>query len=272
LPGQSAHADNPVTIVNNAHLYGFSILVTLAGPVPSWARPPNGADVPANAIDFGNFARSAAETFAGKVYAFEIYSEPNFPEEFGGTQEDYRTRILVPAFDAIMSVSQQRQRPMIVGGPAVYRGKIGPGLGGFAGWLLGVDGQLVRPIHFLSLHTYFDNPQDDLAEITQAHTFADTHGIGQIWLTEFGWSSNQCNGQWPVCSMQNSCGNRINTIFSKLNDPSYPKLKRIFNFHGHSRTKNHCQFGCDMGILDCGGNPRPRHSEIKTFFSQTPCS
>lgn len=27
-----------------------------------------------------------------------------------------------------------------------------------------------------------------------------------------------------------------------------------------------------MGIVDCGGNPRPRYSEIKTFFSETPCS
>jgi hypothetical protein len=270
LPGQSANNNNPVAIVDSALSYGFSILVTLTGPTPNWARPSGGANVPANAIDFGNFARSAAEVFAGKVYAFEIWSEPNFAENYDGSQAQYQTRILAPAFDAIMDVSQQRNRAMVVGGPGVYRGKIGPGLGGFAGWLT-TNGQLVRPIHFLSFHTYFDSPQDDLTEIAGAHSFADTYGIGEVWLTEFGWSSNDCNGQWPVCTQQNTCGNRINTIFSKLGDPAYPKLKFVGNFHGHNRTKNHCQLGCDMGILSCDGSPRPRYNEIKTFFDQTAC-
>jgi hypothetical protein len=71
--------------------------------------------------------------------------------------------------------------------------------------------------------------------------------------------------------MENPCGNRINAIFAKLDDPAYPKLTHIFNFHGHQRTKNHCEFGCDMGIVDCDGSPRARYNEMKTFFAQTPC-
>jgi hypothetical protein len=271
LSGQSANNDNPMDVVDKARLFGFSILVTLTGPTPTWARPAGGADVPANAIDFGNFARSAAEAFAGKVYAFEIMSEPNFPEEYGGSQAEYRSRILAPAYDAIMAVSAATNQPMIVGGPGVYRGKIGPGLGGFAGWLLGTNGQLVRPIHFLSMHTYFDAVQDNINEFANAQSFADTYNIGEVWLTEFGWSSNTCNGLFPICSMESPCGNRINAIFAKLDDPAYPKLTHIFNFHGHQRTKNHCEFGCDMGIVDCDGSPRARYNEMKTFFAQTPC-
>jgi hypothetical protein len=272
LSGQSANWDNPLSLVNNALADGFSILVTLNGPTPDWARPSGNPrpNVPANAVDFGNFARSAAETFAGKVHAYEIWSEPNFNEIYEGSQADYKTRILAPAFDAIMAVAQEKSQATIVGAPGVYRGKIGAGLGGFGGWLT-TNGQLVRPIHFLGLHRYFDSPQDDLAEITGAHTFADTYGIGQVWLTEFGWSSNDCNGQWPVCTQQNTCGNRINTIFSKLGDPGYPKLRFVGNFHGHNRTRNHCEWGCDMGLVNCAGNPRPRYNEIKTFFDQTSC-
>jgi hypothetical protein len=67
------------SLVNAAQRFGISLEMSLTGPAPAWATGNGRVGVfRANAAKFGEFARTAAARFRGRVTRYSIWNEPNF--------------------------------------------------------------------------------------------------------------------------------------------------------------------------------------------------
>jgi hypothetical protein len=69
----------PDYLINAADARGMGVLAVVA-TTPAWAQDPGSAGLvnpPTSAADFGAFAGLAAQRYAGKVGAYEIWNEPN---------------------------------------------------------------------------------------------------------------------------------------------------------------------------------------------------
>jgi hypothetical protein len=67
--------------IRAAHERGLKVLVTLSGPVPTWATSrKSGHTYKPNPVEFGKFASAAARRYAPVVEQWSIWNEPNHPQ------------------------------------------------------------------------------------------------------------------------------------------------------------------------------------------------
>jgi LysM repeat protein len=92
-------------IVNQAQKYGLRIIARVDSQ-PQWAGgnfpkigPPN------NMQDFADFLKAMAQRYKGRIYAYQIWNEPNLKREWGGRAPNPTayTRMLQAAYNAIKS-------------------------------------------------------------------------------------------------------------------------------------------------------------------------
>jgi hypothetical protein len=91
-------------MINAADARGMGVLAVTT-TTPGWANDPSAPGIyghPASPTDFGTFAGLAAQRYAGKVGAYEIWNEPN-AAPFYGPQPDPAgyTELLKAAYPAI---------------------------------------------------------------------------------------------------------------------------------------------------------------------------
>jgi hypothetical protein len=91
-------------MINAADARGMGVLAVIT-TTPGWANDPSAPGIyghPASPADFGAFAGLAAQRYAGKVGAYEIWNEPN-AAPFYGPQPDPAgyTQLLKAAYPAI---------------------------------------------------------------------------------------------------------------------------------------------------------------------------
>ncbi|MBB5163681.1 cellulase family glycosylhydrolase [Mycobacterium sp. AZCC_0083] len=91
-------------MINAADARGMGVLAVIT-TTPGWANDPSAPGVyghPASPADFGTFAGLAAQRYAGKVGAYEIWNEPNAAPYYGPQPDPAGyTQLLKAAYPAI---------------------------------------------------------------------------------------------------------------------------------------------------------------------------
>jgi hypothetical protein len=91
-------------LINAADARGMGVLAVIT-TTPGWANDPSAPGVyghPASPADFGTFAGLAAQRYAGKVGAYEIWNEPNAAPYYGPQPDPAGyTQLLKAAYPAI---------------------------------------------------------------------------------------------------------------------------------------------------------------------------
>jgi hypothetical protein len=112
--------------IDIAAAYGMRTQLALAGPAPAYAsgnRQPTTPVVRPNASRFADFARAAAEHFAGRVDRYSIWNEPNYPAWIapkGSAPKIYRA-LYEAGYDAIKSADPRAQ--VLIGETVPYGGR-----------------------------------------------------------------------------------------------------------------------------------------------------
>jgi polysaccharide biosynthesis protein PslG len=273
-------------IVANLEETGANILLSVVGS-PDWARPGvDGLAPPADYQDYANFVGALASRYGTRVAAYEIWDQPNVQSNWNGkavSGQEYVT-LLTAAYDAIKAAQPE---------VAVISAGLAP-TGGAAGIAIN-DRDFLQAMYAAGLadvsdgvgaHPYgWANPPDstccennpDITEFDDhpsfffLETLQDYRAImldagdGEtfIWVTEFGWGSNE---NFPIDAPPG---------FSYIEDVSLDEqsqyLERSFTLADSLEyvgpmfawNMNACQvvaldsFECFWSMLDPAGNPRP---------------
>lgn len=102
-------------LVEAARARGLEVLGVIAYS-PPWATdgaPVSG--VPRNAQDWARFCRAAAARYRGRIAAWEVWNEPNLPQFWSGTPEEYVETVLIPGAVALRTGSPES----LIGGPGL---------------------------------------------------------------------------------------------------------------------------------------------------------
>lgn len=186
-----AYLDNAV---NTATAKGLRVLGVLLY-TPTWARPPALNSLipsvpPANAADYADFAAKAAQRYAGRVQAWQMWNEPNLPIFMGFTENRAAVyaELAKAAYPAIKAANP--------GATVVLAGlsrKLGPDSpAGFLRQLY--DAGVGGSFDAAATHPYVTpgginaDPEGGWSAIRQMRDVMNAAGDGgkKIWLTELG--------------------------------------------------------------------------------------
>ncbi len=205
------------TAIEAAHNQGLRILLTVS-TAPDWARSSTSEDGPPdNYADYGVFVGALAQRYAGKVQAYEIWSEPNLRREwnsavhplgansylellrvgYAAIKQADPAAIVVSAglaptgFNDSINALNDRDylRDMYASGLASASDAIGAHP---KGWANPPDALCCIPpvgveTHYEHPSFYFLNTLNDYRRIMQDNGDSST----QIWVTDFGWGTSE---------------------------------------------------------------------------------
>lgn len=170
-------------VIATAGRLNLSVYATIAY-TPGWASGTNDrASPPRDPAQYHGFVRRVARRYRGRVQCLGVWNEPDLPQFFRGTREQYLRDILVPGLQAI-----REEAPEVATG--------GPDLSGarnaLRDWLRLVLDAAGSLLDVITHHQYGGN--DTVAgrvrEIESVRSFLVSAGHGEtpFWLTETGWS------------------------------------------------------------------------------------
>ena len=204
------------------------------------------------------------------IQAWQIWNEPNiFP--FWRPQEDPK------AYGELLRVSTQAMRSkfpdktLVAAGMAYYSNM--PSHGG----KLMLQSLLEMGVAQLNLvmayHPYTEAPEGASAsqqDYLQTSNFINSalraHGIGQIWATEWGWSSY--NGPKEMQAIIGTDGQADYTL-RRLALMSAQDFDRIFLFNLSDLDSRAGPRDQGYGLLDLQANPKPVYTALQNFFAVT---
>jgi hypothetical protein len=185
-------------LINAANARGMGVLAVIT-TTPGWANSPNAPGVygaPASAAAYGQFAGLAAQRYAGKVSAYEIWNEPNAAPYYGPQPDPAGyTQLLKAAYPAIKAADPTATV-----------------VGGVVGSTVTYQNFTLNPVTFvdemyqngaqgyfdaLSFHPYqyttpFSqgayNPNNPIVQLADIHNLMVANGDSGklIWATEYG--------------------------------------------------------------------------------------
>jgi len=158
---------SPDDMVGTAAAAGFAIVLDIAG-TPAWARGEPAAECPDDvppprlplrrdkAGAFRDFVAAAARRYGDRVYAFELWSEPDLPRcrGWGGTRRQYKEQIL----SAAAAVKSTGASPGLVVAPSLEEPS-GAAMDAWMDWS--------QPIDLLSFNLYREELSAALATIDE---------------------------------------------------------------------------------------------------------
>jgi hypothetical protein len=185
-------------MINAADARGMGVLAVIT-TTPGWANDPSAPGIyghPASPADFGTFAGLAAQRYAGKVGAYEIWNEPNAALYYGPQPDPAGyTALLKAAYPAIKAADPNATV-----------------VGGVVGSTVTYKNQTLNPVTFvdemyqngaqgyfdaLSFHPYqyttpFSqgayNPNNPIVQLADIHDLMVANGDAgkTIWASEYG--------------------------------------------------------------------------------------
>lgn len=185
-------------LINAADARGMGVLAVIT-TTPGWANSPSAPGVygaPASAAAYGQFAGLAAQRYAGKVGAYEIWNEPNAAPYYGPQPDPAGyTKLLQAAYPAIKAADPNATV-----------------VGGVVGSTVTYENLTLNPVTFvdemyengaqgyfdaLSFHPYqyttpFSqgayNPNNPIVQLDDIHDLMVANGDGGklIWASEYG--------------------------------------------------------------------------------------
>ena len=203
-------------VVDAAERHGRYLLLSVV-KAPLWSRPadtdPSVDGPPADPRDYGDFLEALATRYRGRVAAYEIWNEQNLWYEWGG-----KGKLSAGEYVALLREAYSRLKAADPNAIVVSGGLTPTGVND--GYLAFDDVHYLGQMYALGAAPYFDalgahsagynNPPDDTPERNTSDTtqfkghwsfyflrfrqlrdvmllHGDAHK--QVWLTEFGWSS-----------------------------------------------------------------------------------
>jgi hypothetical protein len=185
-------------LINAANARGMGVLAVIT-TTPGWANSPNAPGVygaPASAAAYGQFAGLAAQRYAGKVSAYEIWNEPNAAPYYGPQPDPAGyTKLLQAAYPAIKAADPSATV-----------------VGGVVGSTVTYENYTLNPVTFVDemyqngVQGYFDalsfhpyqyttpfsqgayNPNNPIVQLADIHDLMVGNGDSGklIWATEYG--------------------------------------------------------------------------------------
>jgi polysaccharide biosynthesis protein PslG len=212
------------TVVSAARARNLKVLATIAF-TPPWARPGNPmlwyTVPPASAADFAGFAATVVKRYADRVFAWQIWNEPNLPLFFGFT-DNKPTRyaeLLKAAYPAIKAV--QPNSTVVAAGMSRLLGDESPpnflaqmyaaGAGG------NFDAAAAHPYVFPD--GLAADPENGWSDVGRMHDVMAANGDGgkKIWLTEMG----ACTATSPDGVSQQEQARQIKDVLGAAARTSY---------------------------------------------------
>lgn len=196
---QEWHVQRVGEILDEAAAHGLSVLGVL-WRTPSWANDGDVLAPPDDPDDYARAARWIAETYAGRVAAWEVWNEPNLDDFWHGSVDAY-VDLLKAAAPAIRAGDPDAR--VVLGGPSKNDTR----------WLQAVyERGAAGSFDVLATHPYMtpaDAPPetpdggDDIGTLEHVEAVRDLmvrHGDGAlpIWFTEFGWSAHATEPDAPA--------------------------------------------------------------------------
>ena len=286
--------------VNAARANGLKIYPSV-GYTPKWAASLASCDddaadshqhclnkTPANVADWTNAVTAVVNRYQGQVLCWGIWNEPNLKGFFDGSEDDFVTKIFLPAAAAIRAADPTAKicGPELagVGLSSDWNGHNGTCVFGQCirnGWEIDLAHMLDRlgpQIDIITQHAYEADAAATMTKLLDGQVTAgvlvhdsvrhviDTHGGAgkEFWLTETGWALSP--GPWSEADV----ATRIVDLYTKqeqvcagsyaasTNDP-WNVWTRTFYFHLQSDPNG------DYGLVKPNGMPRQAYTALKTW-------
>lgn len=187
---------------------GAKILYGLGG-TPGWANGGHGENYPPtvdHVDDWYNYVYQTLVKYHTQVDAWGIWNEPNLEEFFHGTAQEYRSRILLPAIDAIKDFEAEFGVNIVIAAPDIAtNGPCSPAWDFMSQALAGLGSD----IDVLTFHSYGDRQ----SATDMARSFANLVGISEIWMTETGETHPTYDDVDQVYTWMGQTGNRPEKVF-----------------------------------------------------------
>jgi hypothetical protein len=269
---ESWYLDSVDHAVADANVHGLKVLGML-WRTPSWACGgcSNPYSPPSTPASYARFAAWAAERWAGKVQAWEVWNEPNQDGFWAGTDRQY-VQLLKAAYPAVHAGDPAAK--VVIGGPAYND----------TNWLrtayaLGAKGSF----DVMSTHPYqgrADDPPETadvsgdniwlLSHAAAVHDLMVANGDGSkpVWFTEFGWSAH-ANGAheepWNTGVTPAQQGDYLVRALKYVGD-QFPWVTNVFWYNERDTDLGSPQQD-GYGLLTRSLQPKPAYAAVRAFLA-----
>ena len=278
-------------VVNAANNHGLHLVLSVV-KAPKWARPAD-SDLsvdgpPANPADYAAFVGALAARYQGKVAAYEVWNEQNLWYEWGGkghlSAAEY-VKLLQAAHDSIKAADP---------GAIVISGGLTP-TGVNDGYTAFDDVNYLGQMYAAGARPYFDvlgahpsgynNPPDDSPEHNSTNTsqfkghwsfyfrrFEQLHDVmllngdggKQMWLTEFGWSSQSNPPAGYEYAADNTAEQQATYLvraFQILKDKGYVGAAFVWNLN-YAPVCGPADEKAGFSLMGADGRARPAYAAL----------
>lgn len=256
--------------VDLARAHGLNVLGMLFR-TPSWANGGQGVNVPPlDMSDFAWIAHWAADHFAGRVQAWEIWNEPDPNSYFwSGTAGQY-VDLLRAAYPAVKSGDPNAL--VIFGGPA-WNDTAFISAAYAAGAKGNFDVMAVHPyqaIGNLAPEQVGDNNTWWYSRVDSVHDVMVANGDGdtKVWFTEFGWSSHaNTDGlpNWQLGVTEAQQGDYLVRAIEYAK-AHYPYVTNMFWYDERNEANTDIQ-NANYGLLTNDLTPKPAYAALQAYLT-----
>lgn len=133
-----------------------------------------------------SYVRAVAKRYDGDAFGFEIWNEPNQPQFWKGSVDDFAT-LVEATIPVIREVAPNT--PIAVAGFSLFP----------LDWLEALDARgIMSSVDALSFHPYWVDAEGALEMVAMAKEWLSSRGLSlELWLTEYGWPTG---GSYPTAT------------------------------------------------------------------------
>lgn len=258
-------------VVSMAHARGLKVLGTL-WLTPAWAVPSAGErSAPRDARDYGEAFGWAAERWAGKVQAWEVWNEPNSTDFLAGATPETYTDLLRAAYEATRARSGADGVQVVYGGTMhndvewierTYR----------AGATGHFDVMATHPYQVPADTGPFDGGGThpwQFAHLGAVHDLMQRYQVeSPLWLTELGWSSHPNTGSEPAWAKGVTEADQAAHTVAALTETArrYPFVENVFLYAARAEPGSDDHQG-GYGIMSTTMQPKPVYQALRDWLS-----
>ena len=259
-----------------AQAKGLKVML-IVSYTPSWANGGHSDHryYPTDVSAWSAFMTAAAQRYLPlNVTTFEIWNEPN--NSVQSSPSLYTSNILIPASNAIRSVSNTLQKPVtiVTGGAASLLNT--PGITDQYAWATGLYSAGAKPYfdaYGVHPYTWPGDPTvpgtfNSLQRVSEIHTTMANNGDGgkQIWVTEFGFPT-----RGPNSNSEAQQSDYIQKGFQVWTQSAWSSWTGPMFLYVHKDPRDDANdVEANFGLVHLNGSPKPAYSMLNTFLQTVP--